>query len=566
MNASVPTVSVILAAYNEQATIHQTIGSITIQTFRDLELIVVDDGSTDETPAIVARLAEDDERIRLIRKSHEGLTAALRAGCAAARGEFIARQDAGDLSTPPRIELQLAHVREDPSRALVSCTTRYRAPGGELLYESGGDVDDESVRNSLLSDPPHRIHGISHHGSAFFRRADFERVGGYRKEFLVAQDIDLWIRLAKLGNVSFVPQVLYEAVFRPRSISAGKRRGQMKATACAAELRDHPESSASLLSALESRLRSTQAGPTDAADGWYFIGRCLQARRDPAAGNYLRSAIRERPFFLRARLALLQEFKSSSPSNLFAAIVRRISRSLGRVIRWPLALIPGGMVIPVLTGPARGLRWISGSATHGCWIGTYESRQQRRFARLVSRGSIVFDIGANVGFYTILAARLSGTTGAVHAFEPLERNLACLRRHCEINALSNVTIHDVALADTTGDHAFSTGANPAMGGLAGDGSLRVRTRTLDDMWGGGELPDPDLLKIDVEGAEMRVLQGAEAMLKASGPKIFLSAHGYRLRDECTAFLEGIGYRTETMVSDSTAGNYELLFTIERHSR
>ena len=96
-------------------------------------------------------------------------------------------------------------------------------------------------------------------------------------------------------------------------------------------------------------------------------------------------------------------------------------------MRWPLRLAPRGRAVPILFGPARGLRWVVGVGLHGCWLGTYEWHKQRRFAREIKPGEVFFDIGANTGFYTLLAAKRTGTGGIVHAFEPNPRNLAPLR-------------------------------------------------------------------------------------------------------------------------------------------
>ena len=76
----------------------------------------------------------------------------------------------------------------------------------------------------------------------------------------------------------------------------------------------------------------------------------------------------------------------------------------GRLLRLPLALIPAVLPMPVLQGPLRGYWWITGSSNHGCWLGSYEYDKQRLFARMIRAGDVVFDIGANVGFYTLLAA------------------------------------------------------------------------------------------------------------------------------------------------------------------
>jgi hypothetical protein len=90
-------------------------------------------------------------------------------------------------------------------------------------------------------------------------------------------------------------------------------------------------------------------------------------------------------------------------------------RWYGRAIRWPLRCVPRDVTVPILQGPLRGARWVVGSHTHGCWFGSYEADRQRAFVRLVRPGAVVYDLGANVGFYTLLAARLAGPAGRVLA-------------------------------------------------------------------------------------------------------------------------------------------------------
>lgn len=91
------------------------------------------------------------------------------------------------------------------------------------------------------------------------------------------------------------------------------------------------------------------------------------------------------------------------------------------LLRHAIARIPSGKVVPILRGPLRGWKWVTGALRHSCWVGGYEPERQLEFARLVRRGDVVLDIGANVGFYTLLAARLAGPHGRVLAFEPLPR-------------------------------------------------------------------------------------------------------------------------------------------------
>ena len=161
---------------------------------------------------------------------------------------------------------------------------------------------------------------------------------------------------------------------------------------------------------------------------------------------------------------------------------------LGRTLRLPLRLVPPTAVMPILQGRLRGKRWIVGSSTHGCWLGSYEYQKRRLFERTVKPGQVVYDVGANAGFYTILASVLVGPAGKVVAFEPVLRNLDYLRRHIELNRLTNVTVVPDAVSDGDGQGCFREGPDPSVGSLAQDGALRVRTVSLDRLIEEGRIP------------------------------------------------------------------------------
>jgi FkbM family methyltransferase len=205
----------------------------------------------------------------------------------------------------------------------------------------------------------------------------------------------------------------------------------------------------------------------------------------------------------------------------------------------------------------RGWKWITGSSTHGCWLGTYERETQGVLARLVHEGDVVYDIGANVGFFTLLSAKLAGRGGAVYAFEPLPQNLDVLRRHIALNG-AGARVFDVALSSSSGVARFASGANPSMGRLEEGGDIEVRTETLDGLVTSGQIPPPRAMKIDVEGAEYDVLTGATELLARDRPFILLSTHGYRIHERCCALLGGLGYEIE-MIRDGTAdGQYTVV--------
>lgn len=153
----------------------------------------------------------------------------------------------------------------------------------------------------------------------------------------------------------------------------------------------------------------------------------------------------------------------------------------------------------------------------------------------------MYDVGANVGSYTILASVLVGPTGAVMAFEPLAENVDYLMRHVQINRLENVEIIPAAVADSSGMTRFSPASDRVLGHIDPTGHLQVPCITLDDMvLGKGHRP-PDCIKIDVEGGEVAVLRGAAQLLQSHRPIVFVATHGSSLDAECRAILLAAGY-------------------------
>jgi FkbM family methyltransferase len=233
---------------------------------------------------------------------------------------------------------------------------------------------------------------------------------------------------------------------------------------------------------------------------------------------------------------------------------------LGKILRSPLRIIPSNACIPILQGPLRGKQWIAGSGILSCWLGNYEYEKQKAFAAAVQRGFTVYDIGANVGFYSLLASVLVGPEGKVFCFEPVPRNLEFLRRHLELNKLSNCTVWDAAVGSYEGTSSFDLGPNRAQGHLTTGlrGALTVRTVTLDGLVASGKLPPPDLIKCDIEGAEYDALMGASDILAKYGPLIFLSTHGVDVHRRCCRLLKDYRYSLKSLDGLALDRTYELL--------
>lgn len=287
--------SVVLAVFNGADALPATLDSILGQSERDFELIVVDDGSTDATPAILQQYAARDARVRVIAQANAGLTRSLIRGCAAARADAIARHDCGDRSHPERLARQLALLSS--GHAVVSCAARFADRDGDLLYIAR--ADGEEVRRSLLHDDAKHIHGVPHHGSAMFRRDAYEHAGGYREQFRAAQDLDLWIRIARNGGTfAIAEEVLYDATVEAKSISGTSRAAQVRLTEIAVALRDGGDAAALLEQA--SRIAPSPMTPRGEAAALYFIGKCLLQQGNPKGRAVLREAIAKNRWHWRA--------------------------------------------------------------------------------------------------------------------------------------------------------------------------------------------------------------------------------------------------------------------------
>lgn len=226
---------------------------------------------------------------------------------------------------------------------------------------------------------------------------------------------------------------------------------------------------------------------------------------------------------------------------------------VGRALRSPFRLIPAATAMPILQGPLRGQRWIVGSATHGCWLGSYEFETQRAFAGMVRAGDVVYDLGANAGYYSLLGARLAGDEGVVYSFEPLPRNLRYLRSHIAINRLKNCVVVDAALADFDGKMRFASSDEPTTAHLSDGGDVEVRVRRLDSLVERGEIRPPSVMKIDVECSEVKALEGAAKTIAEFRPRILLATHDRELHGQCVEFLVRRGYRIEMLVELAHAG-------------
>jgi FkbM family methyltransferase len=220
----------------------------------------------------------------------------------------------------------------------------------------------------------------------------------------------------------------------------------------------------------------------------------------------------------------------------------------GKILRLFLMLVPKKTIVPIMQGRLKGTKWIVGSSTHGCWLGSYEYEKQKLFEQKITHGSIVYDLGAHVGFYTLLASKLTGPSGKVISFEPIQSNLNYLKKHIQINDIKNVAIIEAAVSDMSGTVSFKEGHSSTTGHIAPatEEAIKLKTVSLDELISLGKIPPPDFIKIDIEGAEALALGGAKKMLGNIHPAIFLATHGKIVHEECCKLLKSLAYNIETI--------------------
>ena len=231
---------------------------------------------------------------------------------------------------------------------------------------------------------------------------------------------------------------------------------------------------------------------------------------------------------------------------------------LGRIARLPLRLIPHSQVIPILQGSLKGKKWVAGSGNHGCWLGSYEYEKAFLFEQSLRPGGIVFDVGANAGYYTLLSSVGVGPSGRVFSFEPSPWILPFLKRHLELNLVSNVDVLEVAVSDMSKKVRFEEGPSLATGRIASTGNVEVQMVSLDDLFLAKRVPLPDIIKMDIEGAEYDALRGAQNILEAGVPVLFLATHGRQIHDACCRLLRDAGYEVRALFGGKIEETDELI--------
>ena len=220
---TIPAVSVLMGVWNGAPRVGEAVGSVLGQTMGDLELIVIDDGSTDATPAILASFR--DSRLRVERRARGGLTSALNRALGLARAPLVARLDADDVAMPERLARQCAFLETHPDVGLLGTGAREVDPSGHEIATVSPPTDDAALRGVLIRRNPFV------HSSMVMRRAAVELVNGYDAGFPVAQDYDLWMRMSRVTRMANLPELLVLRRILPGRVTATRDTERLRAEA-----------------------------------------------------------------------------------------------------------------------------------------------------------------------------------------------------------------------------------------------------------------------------------------------------------------------------------------------
>jgi hypothetical protein len=219
-SSTTPAVSVVMAVYNGERFLRESVESVLAEPFRDLELVVLDDGSTDATPEILAEYGAADPRVVVHREPGDSLAEALNRCVAHCTAPLLARLDADDVSVRGRLEEQVGFMKAHPEVVLLGGQARLINDRGEAFGTAEYPTGDAALREALRAINPFV------HSAVVMRRAAFDAVGGYRSNLAHSEDLDLWLRLAERGGLANLPKPVVEYRMHDAQQSLHKQRDQ----------------------------------------------------------------------------------------------------------------------------------------------------------------------------------------------------------------------------------------------------------------------------------------------------------------------------------------------------
>jgi glycosyltransferase involved in cell wall biosynthesis len=220
-SAAAPAVSVMVPVYNTGRFLAATIEGILAQSFTDWELVAIDDGSTDDSAAVLRRYADRDPRVRFVSRPNRGIVQTRNELLAMARGRYLAVNDSDDVSLPGRLAAQVRYLDGHPEVVVVGGWFDLIDAAGRRLTTLRPPSDDDAIQRGLLAG-----HCAITHSCGLMRRDAVDRVGGYRTDFTYAQDLDLWLRLGEVGRLVNLEEAVVQFRLHESSVSENKRYEQ----------------------------------------------------------------------------------------------------------------------------------------------------------------------------------------------------------------------------------------------------------------------------------------------------------------------------------------------------
>jgi len=220
-----PAVSVLLPVYNGARFLNEAVQSILDQTFRDFELLAVDDGSSDDSLAILRNFERQDSRVRVETRENRGLVFTLNQLISIAKGQFLARMDADDISMPHRFAEQVDFLQIHPEVQLVGTSVTQINAAGLKIGHIRSPLDHGHIEAQLLDG-----HCPICHPAVMMRAKAIAEIGGYREEFRDAEDFDLWLRLSEVGKLANLSESLLLYRLHSGSVSETAGLSQRDAT------------------------------------------------------------------------------------------------------------------------------------------------------------------------------------------------------------------------------------------------------------------------------------------------------------------------------------------------
>jgi glycosyltransferase involved in cell wall biosynthesis len=339
--STIPRVSVVIPTYNYARYVPEAVDSVLAQSFEELEVIVVDDGSTDKTAEILRSFGE---QIRNIRQEHCGLSAARNTGIRAARGQYVAFLDSDDLWLPEKVSLQIARLDAEPEVGLVYCETLLfddSAPATLILHSywashPSGRILPWLVRQNVIPSP-----------TPIVRRELFERVGLFDETLRACEDWDMWIRIGRVCEIAYVNRVLAKYRRHQENMSLDSERLMTNGLRVLEKAFAAPDPSRQLHGLRRPVLSRWYA---DFGLGQFYEGRYKQARRNLIGAVTLDPRL----LFYRNTAAVLSSCLVGSAA---ARKLRTLKKTIGRyhVSTWRSKSAPIGPTSTHSTGVQDGV-------------------------------------------------------------------------------------------------------------------------------------------------------------------------------------------------------------------